>query len=82
MPAATTATHTVLYRLGRPARVTPLSDWQELADMRAATSLSIGIYTVAHVDAATAQAAEDAISGARAAREVIASPMWQAAIAA
>jgi len=76
------ATHAVLYRSGRPTRVAPLSDWQALADMRSAASMSIGIYTVAEVDARTARDAEDAIAGVRSAYAVLASPVWQAALAA
>ncbi len=76
------ATHAVLYRSGRPHRVAPLSDWQALADMRSAASMSIGIYSLAEVDARTARDAEDAIAGARSARAVMASPAWQAALAA
>jgi len=77
-----TATHAVLLRAGRPARVAPVTDWQALADMRAAASLSIGIYSIRYVDAAEAERAEDIIAGTRAALAVIASPAWQAAIAA
>ena len=75
------ATHAVLYRSGRPHRVAALSDWQALADMRSAVSMSIGIYTLATVDARVAQDAEDIIAGARSAYAIIASPAWQAAIA-
>ena len=68
-----TATHAVLLRAGRPARVAALTDWKSLADMRSAAAMSIGIYTVAEVDARAAHAAEDIIAGTRAALAVIAS---------
>ena len=82
MSNAAAATHAVLYRSGRPIRVAAVTDWQALADMRSAASMSIGIYIVAEVDARTARDAEDAIAGARSARAVMASPAWQAALAA
>lgn len=74
------ATHAILYRSGRPVCVAALTDWQALADMRSAASMSIGIYTVAEVDARAARDAEDAIAGARSARAVMAS--WPALLAA
>lgn len=76
-----TATHAVLSRLGKPHRVAPLSDWQALADMRSAASLSIGAYTLAMVGRQEAQADEDRIAGQRAAAQTMASPVWRAAAA-
>lgn len=77
-----TATHAVLYRLGRPIRVAPLADSQAMSDFRVAEMLTIGIYSITRVDAKGAQAAEDAVEGLRAAVQVMASPAWRAAIAA
>lgn len=74
------ATHAVLLRSGRPVRVSALTDWQALADMRSAASLSIGIYSVEHVTASAVQDAEDIIAGTRAALVVVAS--WPALLAA
>ena len=73
MHSPATATHAVLLRAGRPHRVAPLTDWRAMADFRAAASLSIGLYSVEHVDAAAAQTAEDTIAGARADYALIAS---------
>lgn len=68
-----TATHAILLRAGRPARVAALTDWQALADMSAAAMLSNGLYSVVYVDACEAQTAEDIIAGTRAALAVMAS---------
>lgn len=72
MPAST---HAILYRLAAPIRVCALGDWQALADMRAAASLSIGIYSLAEVSALDAARAEGVISAAA----VLASPAWRLA---
>lgn len=82
MSNAAAATHAVLYRSGRPIRVAAVTDWQALADMRSAASMSIGIYTVAEVSARAARDAEDAIAGVRSAYAVLASPVWQTVRAA
>lgn len=74
MPAAI-ATHAVLSRLGSPIRVCTLGDWQSLADMRAAASLSIGIYTLAEVTVMEAARAEGVIAAAA----ILASPEWRIA---
>ena len=77
-----TATHAVLTRLGRPHRVALVTDAQAMSDFRAAAMLTIGIYEIRYVDATAAMRAEDIIAGTRSALAVMASPAWQAAIAA
>jgi hypothetical protein len=67
-----TATHAILLRFDTPIRVCRLGDAAALLDMRVAASLSIGIYTVAEVDPAAAERAEDRIAGRRAAAQTMA----------
>lgn len=76
------ATHAILLRAGRPNRVASLTDWRALSDMHAAAMLSIGLYSIAEVDARAAKDAEDIIAGTRSALIIIASPAWRAALAA
>ena len=77
-----TATHAVLTRLGRPHRIAPVTDAQAMSDFRAAEMLAIGAYSIHYVEGDDVTRAEDIIAGTRAAIAVIASPAWQAAIAA